>query len=86
VQTEAVAFRKGGVLHVIAHSVVVGRDRAQLRVQYITADDETETHSSAGRLLSLQNRAGLTQNLEYDERGRLMSVRDAFGACLAICL
>lgn len=46
---------------------------------YVTADDTTETYSAAGQLLSIANRAGLTQTLAYNSSGQLVSVTDPFG-------
>src|SRR5262249_26092425 len=49
----------------------------------ITANDETETYDSAGRLVSIRNRAGVTQTLSYDSSRRLTQVADPFGHTLA---
>ncbi len=40
--------------------------------------DETETYDPQGKLISLSNRAGLTQTFTYDSQGRLAAARDAF--------
>ncbi|HEX7634190.1 MAG TPA: DUF6531 domain-containing protein, partial [Noviherbaspirillum sp.] len=45
-------------------------------------NDEVETYDANGRLLSITNRAGLTQTLAYDQQGRLNSVTDGFGHAL----
>ncbi len=44
-----------------------------------TPSDTTETYSVDGRLLSIEDRAGLTQTLGYDTAGRLATVTDHFG-------
>ena len=46
--------------------------------------DETETYNAAGKLVSIANRAGLTQSLTYDSSGRLASVSDAVGRALTV--
>ena len=46
--------------------------------------DETETYNVAGKLVSIANRAGLTQILSYDSSGRLVSVSDAVGRTLTV--
>jgi RHS repeat-associated protein len=48
----------------------------------ITDHDETETYSSAGKLLSYANRAGLTISAAYDGQSRLSTVTDAYGRTL----
>ncbi len=42
-------------------------------------NDETEIYSANGALLSITNRAGLTQTLAYDTQGRLSTVTDPVG-------
>ena len=49
---------------------------------YLTAEDEVETYSASGRLISLKDRAGRTQTLVYDANGRLVAVRDGYGRSL----
>jgi YD repeat-containing protein len=44
--------------------------------------DEVERYHAAGRLVSITNRAGVTQSLTYDAQGRLLSVADANGRAL----
>jgi YD repeat-containing protein len=44
--------------------------------------DEIERYSRSGRLLSITNRAGLTQTLIYDSLERPVTLRDAFGRSL----
>ena len=51
--------------------------------QYTNSDDEIETYSANGRLLSLTHRTALTQTLAYDGSGRLASVTDTFGRQLS---
>lgn len=46
---------------------------------YTTANDYTETYSATGQLLSIANRAGLTQNLSYNGNGQLTGVTDPYG-------
>lgn len=46
---------------------------------YTTANDETETYDVNGRLVAFANRAGLTQTLDYDADGNLISVTGPFG-------
>jgi YD repeat-containing protein len=46
---------------------------------YTTSDDYTETYSASGQLLSIANRAGLTQTLSYNANGQLASVTDPYG-------
>ena len=50
---------------------------------YKTADDWVETYDTTGKLLSIQNRAGVTQTLTYNTYGQLQSVSDPFGHELA---
>jgi RHS repeat-associated protein len=50
----------------------------------IAATDEVETYDASGALLSLTNRAGLTQTLGYDASGRLSTVTDPFGEALTL--
>jgi YD repeat-containing protein len=45
-------------------------------------NDEIELYDSSGKLLSITNRAGLTQTLTYDSKGRLAQVGDPFGRTL----
>ena len=48
--------------------------------RYINADDETESYDATGKLLAIQNRAGLTHMLAYNSVGlQLTSVTDNFG-------
>jgi YD repeat-containing protein len=51
-----------------------------------TSEDEVETYDEAGQLVSIANRAGLTQTLAYVQsgfsKGLLQSVTDAFGRTL----
>ena len=50
---------------------------------YINENDETEIYGPSGKLLSITNRAGLVQTLQYDAgTGFLTSVTDAFGGQL----
>lgn len=46
--------------------------------------DEIELYDLAGRLLSMTNRAGLTQTLSYDAGGRLVRVQDHFSRALEL--
>ncbi|MCK6407541.1 MAG: DUF6531 domain-containing protein, partial [Rhodocyclaceae bacterium] len=48
----------------------------------VTAQDETETYDTAGRLVAIANRAGLAQTLTYDGSNRLSQVSDPFGRSL----
>ncbi len=50
--------------------------------EFLNVYDEKETYNAQGRLLSITNRAGLTQTLNYDPLGRLTSVSDEFGRSL----
>ncbi|MCG3201215.1 MAG: Protein RhsD [Gammaproteobacteria bacterium] len=50
--------------------------------QYTTGEDAVEGYDGSGRLLSITNRAGVTQTLSYDGQGRLAVVTDAFGRTL----
>jgi YD repeat-containing protein len=50
--------------------------------KYTNSDDEVELYDASGKLLSITNRAGLTQTLSYDASGRLASVADPFGRAL----
>jgi RHS repeat-associated protein len=50
--------------------------------RYLSAEDDTETYSAAGKLTAITNRAGLTQTLSYDINGRLSQVTDSFGRTL----
>jgi RHS repeat-associated protein len=47
--------------------------------QYTTGEDETETYNANGQLISITDRAGLSQTLNYDAQGRLVSVTNPFG-------
>jgi RHS repeat-associated protein len=47
--------------------------------QYTTSEDVVEVYDVEGRLVTLTNRAGLTQTLSYDSKGRVSSVADPFG-------
>jgi len=47
-------------------------------------DDNVETYSASGVLLSIKNRAGVVQTVNYDSNGLLQSVTDSFGNALAI--
>ena len=49
---------------------------------YVTVLDETETYNANGQLVSLSNRAGLTQTFTYNPQGRLASATDPFGRVL----
>jgi YD repeat-containing protein len=49
----------------------------------VAAGDRTEMYDAGGRLLSISERAGLTQQLLYDPQGRLRSVFSAFGRQLS---
>lgn len=46
---------------------------------YVNENDETERYDPNGKLLSISNRAGLTQTLQYNAANALSSVTDAFG-------
>ncbi len=46
------------------------------------SNDELETYDATGRLLSIQNRAGETQTMSYNEQGWLSQVTDAYGHSL----
>ena len=48
-----------------------------------TVDDTIEHYDADGRLLSIENRAGLKQTLGYDADGRLSTVTDDYGRRLA---
>lgn len=45
-------------------------------------NDEIESYNANGRLLSIANRAGLTQTLSYDSASRLATVTDSVGSTL----
>lgn len=45
----------------------------------VAQTDEVETYDESGKLVSIANRAGVTQTLAYDGSGRLSTVTDAFG-------
>ena len=52
---------------------------------YVNENDETERYDASGKLLSITNRAGLTQTLQYDNvLNTLIGVTDAFGHKLSI--
>jgi RHS repeat-associated protein len=52
--------------------------------EYVSAaQEEVETYSTEGQLLSIRNRAGITQTLSYDAAGRLDAVTDSFGRSIA---
>jgi YD repeat-containing protein len=42
--------------------------------RYTTAEDEVEVYDAQGRLVSIADRAGLSQTLAYDGQGRLSTV------------
>jgi YD repeat-containing protein len=46
---------------------------------YVNENDEVERYDTNGKLLSIANRAGLTQTLQYNVQNTLASVTDAFG-------
>ncbi len=50
---------------------------------YTGSNDSVETYDANGRLLTIANRAGLTQTLAYDASGNLATVTDPFGRQLA---
>ena len=50
--------------------------------EYIGRDDTVETYDNTGRLISISDRAGLTQTLVYDEENKLETVTDPFGRTL----
>jgi len=47
--------------------------------RYTTREDMVETYDASGRLMSIADRAGLTQTLVYAASGTLTSVTDPFG-------
>jgi RHS repeat-associated protein len=47
-------------------------------------NDNVETYDAAGKLLSIANRAGTTQTLNYTGAGQLSSVVDTFGNSIAL--
>lgn len=49
----------------------------------VTADDSVETYSTAGRLLSVASRAGLTTTLAYNSINQLAQVTGPFGAVMS---
>jgi YD repeat-containing protein len=50
--------------------------------QYVGTGDEVETYDASGKLVSIANRAGITQTLSYDGSGRLAQVSDSLGRTL----
>lgn len=46
---------------------------------YVAATEETESYDSAGRLIAMANRAGLSITFAYDANGALTLATDAFG-------
>jgi YD repeat-containing protein len=53
--------------------------------KYTSSDDDSiELYDSAGRLLSVTNRAGLQHLFSYDAGGRLVQVSDSFGRALSL--
>ena len=50
--------------------------------RYIDSNDDAELYDASGRLLSIENRAGVRHTLNYDGAGRLASVVDSFGRTL----
>jgi YD repeat-containing protein len=52
--------------------------------QFKTASDDLEAYDANGRLLSITNRAGLSQAMGYDAQARLTSVTDSFGRQLVL--
>ena len=52
---------------------------ALLGWQYTTGDDHTEQFDVGGRLISIANRAGITQTLTYNNAGLLTAVADGLG-------
>jgi RHS repeat-associated protein len=50
--------------------------------QYTTGLDEVEIYDANGKLLSVTDRAGLTQNFSYDAQGHMVSVTNPFGRSL----
>lgn len=53
--------------------------------RFTAADgDLVETYDVAGALVSIANRAGLTQALSYDGAGRLVEIADSFGRRLVL--
>lgn len=51
--------------------------------QYTDTNDNIETYDAAGKLLSIQNRAGLKHTLSYNGAGQLDRVSDDFGRTLS---
>lgn len=51
---------------------------------YTLANGTVETYDLNGRLLSVTNRVGLTQNLSYDGSGRLVQIADPAGRTLSL--
>lgn len=51
---------------------------------YTSALDEVEKYDSLGRLVSITNRAGLTQTMTYDSSGRLQTIADPFGRTITL--
>ena len=50
---------------------------------YITSNDEIENYDNTGKLLSISNRAGVSQTMSYDDEDRLIGVTDNFGRSLS---
>ena len=58
-------------------------ENAQTVWKFTNVDDEVERYDvQTGRLLSITNRAGLTQSVLYDTHNRVASVTDPFGRAL----
>lgn len=51
---------------------------------HVGAGDGVETYDSAGRLISIQNRAGAVQTLTYSAQGQLAQITDTFGRALKL--
>jgi YD repeat-containing protein len=49
----------------------------------VAATEQAETYDNSGKLISVANRAGVSQTLAYDTSGRLSTVTDAFGRSLS---
>ena len=52
--------------------------------KYTNEDDEVESYDATGKLLSIQNRAGLVQTLHYNAKGQLDSIADPAGRTLTL--
>jgi len=46
---------------------------------YVTGNNDVESYDSNGNLLTITNRAGLTQTYSYDTKGNIASITDPFG-------